>query len=475
MFDYRIAYGCWLNDSRMKPIVDEDWPSVRIDQDTIDSLDKTLGFLASAGYNYLDVFGLITNHSWQPDIVSTVSLQRKEQVTQVIELVHRHGLKLIYGLGVYSWGFDRIISHNPDVRGTNPQAMCASADASLEVMRQVIDYVSQTFEVDGFHLEAADQGRCNCDQCARFDSDIDYFNHVNQLTASYIRQKYPGKLLLVNTSGYLAWGDHFSKDQLEKILKLGENVDVFIDVGSHGEFVTFKDRKNVVDRMHASYGTANGFWIYPPQRWDRQRWLIPHFLQNHTHLKSLYEHGGRSAELFLSPVNNPGAELTVLCNGLFMLSPEREIKDILKEAVERLYPTQSPRQQMKIADIFIQAERLFFACWNPQRNRDLEAALSDGVENIFMWSQTHPERAIPGELFLEPLWGVGLGFPCYLTVHFDSAGRKAYKQGLEKLAEQTRALLDEISGEDNKIRDIMQCIDNVIADISMVEAFLAGK
>ena len=49
MFDYRIAYGCWLNDSREKPIVDEDWPSIRIDADTLSSLENTMAFLKMAG------------------------------------------------------------------------------------------------------------------------------------------------------------------------------------------------------------------------------------------------------------------------------------------------------------------------------------------------------------------------------------------------------------------------------------------
>lgn len=468
MFDYRIAYGCWLNDSRMKPIADEDWPSVRIDRDTLDSLDRTMGFLAECGYNCLDVFGLITNHSWQPDIPSTVSPERKEWVRQAIEIVHRHGLKLIYGLGVYSWGFDRIIAHSADVRGTNPQVMCASSGASLEVMQRVIDYVSQTFEVDGFHLEAADQGRCACGKCAGFASDIDYFNHVNRLTASYIRERYPDKLLLVNTSGYLAWGDRFSEEQLEKIRELGEWVDVFIDVGSHGEFVAQKDRKALISRMHASYGTANGFWIYPPQRWDRQRWLIPHFLQNHEHLKALYGDGGRSAELYLSPINNPGAELTQMCNGLFMQHPERGAMEILREAVARLYAGCSAEDQAQIVDIFVQAERLFFACWTPRRRRGLDPALSDGVEHIFIWSKTDPGRAVPGELFLEPLWGVGAGFPCYLTVHFDKAGRQKYRQGIAGLAERVRGLAG--ARENQRVRGILACLEHTLHDIGRADA-----
>ena len=201
MFDYRIAYGCWLNDSRMKPIVDEDWPSTRIDDDTLDSLERTLAFLKQAGYNYLDVFGLITNHAWEDDIVSTVTPERREKVNRVIDIVHRNGLKLIYGLGVYSWGFDGIIARNAAVRGTSAQAMCASSPEADEIMRRVIDYVGETFDVDGFHLEAADQGRCECEKCKAFQSDIDYYNAINTRVARYIRGRWPEKTPLVNTSG----------------------------------------------------------------------------------------------------------------------------------------------------------------------------------------------------------------------------------------------------------------------------------
>ena len=79
--------------------MDEDWPSIRIDADTLSSLENTMAFLKMAGYNYLDVFGLITNHSWEDDISSTVSAERREKVRAVIDIVHRHGLKCHLWLG----------------------------------------------------------------------------------------------------------------------------------------------------------------------------------------------------------------------------------------------------------------------------------------------------------------------------------------------------------------------------------------
>lgn len=472
MFEYRIAYGCWLNDSRKKPITEEDWPSIRIDEDTLDSLEETMAFLEAAGYNCFDVFGLITNHSWEDDIPSTVSPERVALVRRVIDIVHRHGLKLIYGLGVYSWGFDGIIARNSAVRGTNPQAMCASAPESEAIMRRVVDYVSQTFDVDGFHLEAADQGRCECEKCRRYASDIDYYNDINIRTARYIRQKWPGKLLLVNTSGYLRWGDTFSAAQLEQVRQLSREIDVFIDVGSHGVFVRPEDRPGLLRDFGAAFGTSNGFWIYPPQRWERDRWLIPHVYQNHETLARLWKDGGTACELYLSPLNNPGAEITFLCNGLLLNDPASDADGNLNAAVEKLYAPVDEAQRDRIAGIFREAERLFFRCWHPERDRALPEALSDGVEQVFAWSEAHPELARPGEFFLERLFGLGPGFPCYLTLHFDADGRARYRAGMEALLGQAREALAQQPCD--RLERLEACIENVLRDIDAADA-AAGK
>ena len=472
MFQYRIAYGCWLNDSRTKPIPDEDWPSVRIDGDTLESLDETMAFLKGAGYNCFDVFGLITNHSWEDDIASTVGEERRRQVKQAIDIVHRHGLKLIYGLGVYSWGLDGIIARDERVRGTSAQAMCASSDEADAIMRRVIDFVGDNFDIDGFHLEAADQGRCECARCQRFESDIDYYNSVNARVARYIRSRWPEKLLLVNTSGYLAWGDVFTGEQLEKIRELAREIDIFIDVGSHGLFVDPRDRAALLKDFPASFGTANGFWVYPPQRWDRLRFLIPHHGENHRTLKSVYEDGGRSCELYLSPLVNPGAEITALCNGLFLQNPDSTAGENLRRAIDMLYRPATDMRRERIAAILDGAEKLFFECSHPERDRALPEEFSDGVERIFTWSREHPERARPGELFLEPLFGVGPGFPCYLTVYFDAEGRRKYREGMRELLNLVREAIAEQPSE--RLGRIERCIEGALADIDLADAALSG-
>ena len=245
-------------------------------------------------------------------------------------------------------------------------------------------------------------------------------------------------------------------------------VDVFIDVGSHGEFVRDTDRERVISRMRCSFGTSGGFWIYPPQRWDRLRWFIPHFKANYAALWRLYQAGGRSCEMFLSPLNNPAAELTILFNGLFLQNPQWSLNEVLTETVDSLYEELSCTHREKLKVLFSEAEDLFFASWNPKRNRMLTEQYSDGIENLFIWSSIDKDAAMPGEFFLEPLFGIGAGFPCYLTVHFDKDGRNAYKAGMQHLLEKAEALQKETCSE--KLAPLILCFQNVIKDIETVES-----
>ena len=265
----------------------------------------------------------------------------------------------------------------------------------------------------------------------------------------------------------------FTPEQLEKIRLLGREIDVFIDVGSHGLFVAEEDRAQFVRGFDASFGTANGFWIYPPQRWERTRWLIPHHRQNHDMLKKVYLDGGRSCELYLSPLNNPGAEITFLCNGLMLNDPEGDASEHLRRAVDMLYRPETEAQRERIAAIFDGAEELFFRCWHPQRDRSLPEALSDGVENVFVWSKAHPDSACPGEFFLERLFGVGPGFPCYLALHFDADGRARYRDGMRELLALCEQAIDAQPCE--RLERVRAGILSVLADIDEAAKALRDK
>jgi hypothetical protein len=248
---------------------------------------------------------------------------------------------------------------------------------------------------------------------------------------------------------------------------LGGIIDIFIDVGSHGLFVNIDKRKEFIKNFKAYYGTANGFWVYPPQRWDRLRWFIPHFKENINNLKKVFRDGGRSCELYLSPIINPGAEITLLCNGMFINNTTLSVGTILHEAVVRLYGPKNREEEELICDIFSEAEDVFMASYNPLRNRTLDEAYSDGVEDIFIWSDTNKDIAVPGEFFLEPLFGIGPGYPCYLTLHFDRNGRRKYYEGIQKILEKAKSL-KLLRPECERTRRIVHSLNLVLKDIAGV-------
>ncbi len=467
-FSHRIAFGVWINDIRNQPLARENWPAVTLDGRTAADFESTVRLLKQAGYTALDVFGLLTNHDWPVQIETVIGPARRKQVERLLAAARRHGLPVIYGLGVYSWGFDAIIRHDPRVRGTNPSAMCGSRQESREWMRRVVDFVAGNFQVDGFHLEAADQGRCKCADCGR-ETALEYYSRLNRETAEYLRERYPDKLLLVNTSGYLPWGDFVSPRHYPALHTLGKTIDVLIDGGNHGLFIHPDLRREFIAGFPAQYGTSGGFWIYPPQRWDRLRWFLPYTRSTAAHLKSLHADGSRACELYLGPLANPSTEMNVFCSGRLATEVSRDPAEVLAEGIELLYRPKAGTDNTRIRDIFLGAEQAFFEAWSPRRNWGLPAPYTDGIEPLFEWSKEHPERAVPGELFLEPLLGSAPGFPSYLAVHLNRAGRGRYRAALRELQAAVSGLGSRFR-DAGRIRRIRRSLAHVLRDLDAVDA-----
>ena len=464
-FENRIAFGVWINDIRNEPII-ENWPSVIFDKKTMDDYKEMMVFLKRAGFNAYDIFGLLTNHDWPMDIKSVITTERKQLVEDIINTAHNNNIKIIFGLGVYSWGFDQIIKNDPEVRGTNPSAMCGSKPKAKEWQEKVIDFITDNFDIDGFHLEVADQGRCKCPDCAK-ENNVQYYSRINTQTAQYIKKKSPDKLLLVNTCGYMPWGDFIAEKDFKYLHEMGRHIDVLIDGGNHGLFIREEDRKKFIPEFECDYGTSGGFWIYPPQRWDRLRWFIPYMNRNAQHIKKLNINGGRACELYMGPVVNPGTEANIFFNGLLLSDLSRDNKDILTEVVESLYKPKSSGDLGDLVEMFIRAENVFFNNWSQDRLPGITQEYSDGLDDLFEWSKKTPERAFPGELFLEPLLGNTPGPPVYLVIHMKPEGRMSYKNELKDILNDLKKFENgfDDSGRLNRIR---VCIENTIKDIESI-------
>jgi len=449
-YRYRSAFGVWINDTRNTPVIEE-WPSALLDDECEDGLYKCFDLAQRAGYNTFNIFGLFATYAWKPDIPATVPDERMIRVRRVISEAHRRGLKLILGIGVYSWGFDEIIATVKEVQGTNPHAMCLSSETSWVWMRRILDYVVDNFDFDGYHLESSDQRRCECDKCKKY-TDVEYFSKINAMCADYIRAKEPGRILMVNMSMYLMPTDYIkSESDFQALVEMSASLDYLIDGGNMGFFIRGEFRERAFTDFKCAFGSGGEYWVYMPQRWDKLRWFLPTLEHSCTHLKEMAQKGGDAVEFYMGATINPGVEMTILCGGKILFDPGREVYDVLCEAVVELYKPDSNEVCERLADIFLGAERAYYQ----NVNQDLLA--SDPLCN---------------ELILEPLFGTEAGPPIYLSEGkygvrdrwMSGEGRAAYRAELEKI----RAALGELRGhvtDDGRVERIMTCIENAIRDI----------
>lgn len=434
-YTHRTAQGVWLNDMRNRALPAQPWPCVTLDERAEADLIASIRLQAASGFDSLTAFGLLTARDWLPQLERTVPAARRRRVQRLLAAAHEAGVKVLYGLGVYSWGFDRIIAADAAVRGTNPHAMCAARPASQGWMERVIDYVLDGFAFDGFHLEASDQGRCTCADCAP-QSHTAYYSRINAQTARYIRGRDPGKVLMVNMCGYLPPGQTVPRDEWPHLQGMGRHLDFLVDAGHRGFYVEPAQRRAFLADLPCAYGTSGGVWVYPPQRWQRGRWFLPHTQRTGRHLAELYADGGRAVEYYMGPAVNPGVEVNIAFGGRKLSDVARADDDILGQVVETLYEPRDGRAGAELAAVFCEAEEAFFA---------------------------HGQQE--GEIHLAPLFGRTPGPPIYLRDGMTPAGQRAYGRRLQKLLPRVRRLRGRVRGGARLAR-IERCIEGTMEDLA---------
>ena len=76
------------------------------------TISKNHGIFKRIGYTDIDcLVCTIEIGRWTLSVLTP-----ENQVDRLIHIIHSMVLQLIYGLGVYSWGFDTIIQNDPEVR-----------------------------------------------------------------------------------------------------------------------------------------------------------------------------------------------------------------------------------------------------------------------------------------------------------------------------------------------------------------------
>lgn len=455
---YRVAFGLWINDMRTESAPLENWPYGALDDMTVGSIERALDVQSEAGYNSIDLAGLLSIYAWPPDIASIATPERKKRVEQIVKAAHARNMKVIcFPSGVLSWGFDEIIKHDPAVRSDNHHVMNPLREESWRWQEKVWDYMIDNYGIDGLHLESADQGRCKTAEClAKWPNDVVYHSYVTSRTAEYLRRKNKNLTLLATVQGFSTWGRDFTAEEDKALVDLSRTVDCLFDQGHAGTYVPQSRRREFIGKLHCGYGTSGGLWVYPPQRWDRTRWFLPYTSRTGAHIRQLHEDGGQGVMYYQGPVSNPGTEVNIAFGGRIMSNPARDTESVLEEVIGRLYKPKTVAAQRRLASIFRSAEDGYFENWNTER--------------IF----AERKRPHPGELHLISLFGASPNQADYLLEpYLDTKGRLAYKQVLVSILKLLPGLRDQFD-DDGRLPGIKRGIEGALIDINNI-AFARGE
>jgi hypothetical protein len=458
-YRYRIAFDVWINDEREEAMTLENWPYGVLDDKTVDGIVRALDVQSSAGYNIVDLCGLWTTYGWPVDVGQVVDKERERRIHQIVKAAHDRNIKVIcFPSGILNWGFDQILRANPSLGTDNKHEMNPLKEESWQWLYRVFDHAADNYDIDGFHLEAADQGRCKTAECMeKWPDSVAYYSYVTGKLADYLSQKYPKKLRIATIQGFSSWGKGFTPEQMEHVVDLSKRVDCLVDQGHRGTYIPAKDWKSFISQLHCAYGTSGGIWVYPPQRWERTRWFLPYSQRTAKHMKELYQAGGQGIMYYQGPVNNPSTEVNMAFGGGMMTAIGRPAGEVLQDTLEHLYRPRSSVFLRALVSIFERAESAYFDQWVEGAMQEPDQA--DGSMQA---------RPAPGELHLTNLFGASPGAAQYLMEpYLNETGRLRYKQGLISVYKDLLTIEDGFDDR-GRIPRIKQGISETLVDLNNI-------
>jgi hypothetical protein len=443
MFDYRLLLG-WINDNSSLPLTGKRWPIVDVDEQTVTDYTSFLRVARDYGYNGITLWGLYASHAWPVPLKSALVPERRRLIDRILKEADRMNIKVLYGLGVYSWGFEEIIKYDPTTarnegrmawgsfQPDNGVAMCYHSPSARQWMHDIVDMCVKEVGTQGFGFQSGDLGRCYCAQCRKL-SDTEYHSRVIDETAEYVKREYPDQVL-----GLSAWGVDLGGGA-EGLKPMTRHLNFLTDVTDQSARKGHDYRRLLTSTLPCALGSLGGAVIVPPQRWARDRWFLPHAEMTARSIRSLHEDGGRAFEYFMGPMNNPQYNIMTRFVGLLLNDPRQSCQQALSRVVEDLYaPTGGAAAD--IAGWLLEVERAYMT-----RVGDISS----------------------GEFDFEPLKGENAGEPIYLT-HLSAESLAAYGNDLERLAKQIPALASACRRPE-ELNTIRRCMENVLLDVRQVQ------
>ncbi|MGQ9608735.1 MAG: hypothetical protein ACUVWN_05515 [bacterium] len=352
-FKFRVTCG-WLRDLASEPTPYDKWPCIRWDEKLLEDQIRFLDVQREVDMIYNVVWGLFINRSWPVPFENVVSNERKELIKTFVNSAHERNLKILSGVGIYSWGFDEVIEKVPGVSSGHRHAMCAFSDKAWDWQRRILDFLMDPkWGLDGVSMQSADQGRCNCEKCSKL-SPAEHHAKILVKSAEYIRKNRPDWVI-----GQASWGLRVDDpNELDHIKYISTVVDYIIEVQELSAELGI--RKEIIQALSCAFGSVGGVFVEPPQHWDRLRWFVPCGLSSAQAIKNLWHDGGNACEYFYRPFANPVEEVSWRTGAITLKNPNIELYDALSKALSAVYEVDNKSLET-LTDWFSHAERAYFS------------------------------------------------------------------------------------------------------------------
>jgi hypothetical protein len=242
----------------------------------------------------------------------------------------------------------------------DPDIMCASKEASWKWQEAVVRFFLNRYDIDGFHMESADRGRCWCSQCRKIDN-IAYHARINERTTTLIKQIAPDKVVGIATCGLVLEGLR----DLTALRQMARGADYLADYNEYHfthdplkanrQQVWFNDRPAVVRELApVAIGTMIHF---RDAGLDRLTWFTPAPQTIVMIIGNAYRDGCRALEYYsMGAFNNPGHELNNYVTGYALGHPDQSWQEVLEAVTDRLYRPKSAEARKDLVEFFRDAE-----------------------------------------------------------------------------------------------------------------------
>jgi hypothetical protein len=314
MFTYPVTDG-WLRDLASEPTPNDRWPCIRWDDRLLADQLRFLDVEAELGVTTNVVWGLFVDRAWPVPLANVIDREREERLHAFVDAAHARGVKVLSGVGIYSWGFDEVIAKAPGVAAGHTHAMCPFREEAWEWQRRVLDFLMEPrWDLDGVSMQSADLGRCNCERCAA-RSPAEHHAEILVRSAEYVRAQRPEWVI-----GQASWGLRVDEPgELEHVRRISQAVDYMVEVRERT--AEAGRRAAIVRELACAFGSVGGVFVEPPQHWERLRWFVPCGLGSARALARLREDGGRACEYFYRPFANPVEEVSWRTGARMLTSP----------------------------------------------------------------------------------------------------------------------------------------------------------